>query len=137
MSRHERSGGFTLIELLVVITVIGILVGFGAVRTDSVKARAFVATMRADLSSIVVAQEVYYDGAWSYTPTVGDLAYTPSAGVQVTLRSDSTGWTAQTTHPQASGRECAIYVGNIAPLSPASKPGIIECKTTVKAPGCS
>lgn len=137
MADETSTRGFTLIELMIVVTVIGVLVGFAIVPTGSVKSKAFVTTMRADLKSISIAQELFYDDARTYTANMSDLSYTGSAGVQITLQSNGNGWTAQATHPQARNRECAIYVGPITPLAPASKHGLIECKTTIKAPGCN
>ncbi|MFQ5530326.1 MAG: type IV pilin protein, partial [Gemmatimonadota bacterium] len=53
--------GFTLIELLVVLTIIGVLAAAGTVGMSRSRAQGHVATMRADLRSIAVAQEVYFE----------------------------------------------------------------------------
>ena len=58
---QDRSSrvGFTLIELLIVVVIIGILAAIAIPKFASTKEKAYVATMKSDLRSLVMAQEVF------------------------------------------------------------------------------
>jgi prepilin-type N-terminal cleavage/methylation domain-containing protein len=62
----QHSRGFTLIELLVVIAIIGMLSSVVLASLNSARAKARDSRRAADLQSIRVALELYYDANGSY-----------------------------------------------------------------------
>ena len=128
---NER--GFTLIELIVVIVIIGILGAAGTIGIGRTRTQAYLAVMKADLRSISIAQEAYFqvqsaDGnVDSYANTMADLDVVMSDGITVELRGDVDGWAARTTHPGASSRRCALYRGSATPYAPATSEGLLTC----------
>lgn len=63
--------GFTLIELLVVIAIIGLLSAVILATLGSARAKARDARRYADLESVALALELYYDARGSYPSTGG------------------------------------------------------------------
>jgi type IV pilus assembly protein PilA len=124
-----NSKGFTLIELLIVVVIIGLLVAIAVPKFANGKERAIVTSMRGDLHNLLAAQEGYFSNANTYYsgPLPGALPYNTSPGVSVTLSGvTAAGWGATATH-FATGRVCAIFVGNSAPPAPATVEGQIAC----------
>ena len=125
--------GFTIIELIVVIVIIGILSSAGMIGIRRTRAQAFTAVMKADLHSISIAQEGYFQvqsaggKVDAYAPTMADLGIVLSDGTTVELRGDATGWAARTKHPGAIGRRCALFQGSAAPYAPATNVGQLTC----------
>jgi prepilin-type N-terminal cleavage/methylation domain-containing protein len=125
--------GFTLIELIVVIVIIGILGAAGSVGIGRTRAQAYLAVMKADLRSISIAQEAYFqvqsaDGKVdSYADAIGDLDVVTSDGVTVELTGDVDGWAARTMHPGAPGRRCSLFRGSATPYAPATSEGLLTC----------
>jgi len=136
MKTLTKQHGFTLLEIMTVIVVIGILSAMSVVRAGTARSRAYRASMQEDLRTMAVAQESYYSEHQTYASSLSDLDMQLSSGVTAKIKATSVGWTAQTKHPLAEGRKCALYVGDISPFSPASKAGVLECAGTVAAPGC-
>lgn len=133
---RRRARGFTLIEVLTVLAVVGILTSIAVVRTGSARGRAYRSAMQEDLRAIAIAQENYYAENRTYTSNIAQLTVDLSNGVTATINASAVGWTAQTTHPLAEGRMCALFVGSIAPLSPAVDPGVLACSGQFTSPGC-
>ena len=135
--------GFTLIELLIVVVIIGILAAIAIPKFASTKEKAYIASMKSDLRNLATAQESYlssqnppsYATGGPYTtvapmldPVTNAVLYTPSSGVTVTLGPVvAGGWSASSTHLQAPGRTCAIFIGAAAPLAPATVEGEPAC----------
>ena len=67
--------GFTLVELLVVIAIIGVLSSVVLVSLNSARVKARDAKRVADLASLRVAMEGYYDGNYGSDGTGADTGY--------------------------------------------------------------
>jgi hypothetical protein len=75
---------------------------------------AYVASMKADLRNLLVAQEAHFADNVTYG-SLSDLAnyYSTSAGVSVTVVADGgRGWSAEARH-SSSSRRCVIAVGSL------------------------
>jgi len=125
--------GFSIIELIVVVVIIGILSAAGTVGITRARSQGFLAVMKADLRSISIAQEAYYqvqsaDGKIdSYAPTRADLNINVSSGITVEMHGDPDGWSARTQHAGAPGRRCAMFRGSASPYAPATSEGLLTC----------
>lgn len=89
MKITERKG-FTLIELLVVISIIGILMGIGAVSYSAIQKKARDSRRWADLKDIQNAQEQYYAANNAYVDLgrQGATCAGSIAGIMDTLPTD-------------------------------------------------
>lgn len=129
MSANRR--GFTLIELLIVVVIIGILAAVAIPKFANTKEKAFKANMKSDLRNIATAQEAYmYDNSTYYGGSVPSaaLAFDPSNGVSITITEVSPGgWSATSSHTGLPGTTCALYIGNVSPVAPATSEGEINC----------
>jgi len=59
LSKRDKRG-FTLIELMIVIAIIGILAAIAIPQFSAYRERAFIASMKADVNAIRIAEEAYY-----------------------------------------------------------------------------
>ena len=118
----RNTKGFTLIELLIVVVIIGILAAIAIPKFANTKEKAYIAAMKSDLRNLVTAQESYFADNVTYAAATGNLSYNSSAGVTVSMASQSgTGWSATSTH-NGTTKTCGIYVGSAtAPVSGASE----------------
>jgi prepilin-type N-terminal cleavage/methylation domain-containing protein len=112
-----RRQGFTLIELLVVILIIGILAGIAIVKTRAAKDKAILATIKADLHSLVVAQEAYFSDNKSYgslTQIRTAKEFQLSPGNTMAITTSASGFTATGTNStiKSSIKKCTIRVGS-------------------------
>jgi prepilin-type N-terminal cleavage/methylation domain-containing protein len=126
-TRIAGKDGFTLIELMIVIVIIGILAAMAMATWQNRKTEAIVAGMKSDLRNLAVAQEAYLVDNATYASDPDDLEFRSSPDVALTLQADQDGWAARATHPTTS-KECGLFVGGIAPLSPARGEGIVWCE---------
>ena len=134
--------GFTLIELLIVVVIIGILAAIAIPKFASTKEKAYLASMKSDLRNLATAQEAYaadnnqnyFSGAATNpaglpTGCAGTACLiVPSSGVTLTVTGTAaTGWSATATHTGAVGKTCAIYIGGVGAVAPATVEGEPKC----------
>ena len=124
-----RRPGFTLVELLIVVVIIGILASIAIPKFGTTKGKAYMAAMRSDLHNLTVAEEAYLYDNRIYTNDAAQLRFSTSPGVQLLELHEygAAGWSAKVTHPQAFPKTCAVFVGPVAPLAPATMDGVIAC----------
>ena len=127
MRRSRR--GFTLIELLVVVVVIGVLAAIAIPKFQSTKGKANAASLKSDLRNLATAQEAYFYENLTYTSSVASLNIKLTSGVTITWGTVGTaGWSAKVTHPLAYPIECAIFMGAVPPMAPATVEGQLLCQ---------
>ena len=127
MRRTRR--GFTLIELLVVVVIIGILAAIAIPKFQSTKGKANAATLKSDLRNLATAQEAYFYTNLTYTSSLPSLNVALSTGVTITWGTvTASGWSAKITHPLAYPIECAMFMGTVPPLPPATVEGQLLCQ---------
>lgn len=126
--RTRPVAGFTLIELLIVVLIIGILAAIAIPKFQNSKGKAYASTLKADLRNLATAQEAYYYENSEYSPTTGNLQLSVSPGVTISIATATpAGWAATATHSAANPLTCAIFIGAVAALSPATTEGVVGC----------
>lgn len=127
MRRTRR--GFTLIELLVVVVIIGVLAAVAIPKFTSTKGKANAASLKSDLRNLATAQEAYFYENLTYTTSTTDLNIQLSSGVTITWGTVTAGgWSAKVTHPLAYPIECAMFIGSVPALAPATVEGQLLCQ---------
>jgi len=127
MSRTRR--GFTLIELLIVVVIIGLLAAIAIPKFQNTKGKTYTATLRSDLRNLATAQEAYFYTNNLYTSSLPAMNITLTSGVAITWGTTSAaGWAAKVTHPLAYPIECAMFIGGVPALAPATTEGLMVCQ---------
>lgn len=125
---NERTRGFTLIELLIVVVIIGILASIAIPKFASVRDRAYLSAVRADLRNLANLQDVYYNEHYTYSTNAADLGFEGTEGVVVTIGDGGTsGWSATAAHDGLAGESCGIYHGDAAQVAPATIVSTVQC----------
>jgi len=127
-TRVRREAGFTLIEVLAVMLIIGVLAAIAIPNFNSAREQAYISTMKGDLHSLRLAQELYNVGPeGEYASNTADLSefFTPSENVTVTISGGGDTWSATATHPGTSVECTYDFPGNLIecaePGPPAKK----------------
>jgi type II secretion system protein G len=121
--------GFTLIELLIVVVVIGILAAIAIPKFQNTKGKANAASLKSDLRNLATAQEAYFYENGSYTTNTASLNITLTSGVSITWgTANASGWAARVTHPLAYPIQCAMFIGGVPPIAPATVEGLLVCQ---------
>jgi prepilin-type N-terminal cleavage/methylation domain-containing protein len=127
-SSGRQRRGFTLIELMMVVVIIGILALIVLPKFEDTKGKSYIASMKTDLRNLATAEESYFYDTASYTTDISALKFQTSPLVSVTLQSgDVGGWSAQVSHPRTPVT-CALFVGNVTPVAPATQEGALACQ---------
>lgn len=128
MSRRTDRG-FSILEMLAVLVILGVLAVMALSSYTGARDKGYLTTLKTDLKNLAIHQEIYYydEGNFNYSDDLGDLKLYLSPGVSITIpEATNTGWSGRATHV-ASDWSCALYIGDAAQLSPATKSGVIEC----------
>ena len=107
---NSSSRGFTLLELLIVMGILSALIAVALPKYSSYRAHAFDSRAELDLRSVAMAEEAYFlekeeylscaNSTCTQLPGIQKL----SAGVELSITADKTGFTGKSTHPRGSGK---------------------------------
>jgi type IV pilus assembly protein PilA len=126
---RKRRSGFTLIELLIVVVIIGVLAAIAIPKFQNTKGKANLAAIKSDLRNMATAQEAYFYQTGTYTSSLAALNINASPGVTFTFGTvNAGGWGASATHPQAYPIQCALFMGGVPAVAPASIEGVVNCQ---------
>lgn len=67
--------------------------------------------LKSDLRNLVTAQEAYYASHSAYADVLGNLAFRPSTGTEVSLvATQNNAWAAVASDPSWPGKSCVIFI---------------------------
>ena len=129
LTTRQKTRGFTLIELLIVVVIIGILAAIAIPKFQNTKGKANAAALKSDLRNLVTAEESYFYDNNVYTTTISNMNFRTSPGVVLTVASaTASGFGAVATHPASYPLTCAILLGGVPAVEPATADGVIGCQ---------
>ena len=127
--RARRRPGVAAVELVMATVIVGILAAASVPAFANPAARANSARVRADLARYARAQDAYFGVHGRYATTLEQLGVRASAGVLLTpVEGTADGWSVRAVHPSAEPGTCALHHGRVAPVAPATAPGVIACR---------
>ena len=142
---NKNNKGFTLIELLVVIDIIGILSSVVLASLNTARGKGNDAKIKAQLSGLRAAAEIYYDTAGNYgaassdlcsaaffaDATSGMLTYTTASNYPgtptITCRTIGTGYAVSIPLTTAGQHWCVDSSGNSKLTAAAQSAGDVTC----------
>ena len=123
-----KQSGFTLIELLIVVVIIGIIAAIAIPKFATTKGKANYAAMRSDLHNLTTAQEAFFYDRSHYSADLDSLQFKGSKGDAIVIvEASATGWAATATHQESYPKFCALFIGDAAPIAPATAAGVVAC----------
>lgn len=124
-----RRQGFTLIELLIVVVIIGVLASIAIPKFQNTKGKANLAALKSDLRNLATAEEAYFYSTGVYTSNLTALNVIPTSGVTISFgAANAAGWAASATHPLSFPIRCALFMGGVSPVAPATIEGQMVCQ---------
>jgi prepilin-type N-terminal cleavage/methylation domain-containing protein len=130
MRPNPDRAGFSLIELLVTMTLVSLLAVIAWLRVEGVNEEAYRSSVKSDLRSVALAQELYYQRHMEYGDIDQLTAYLPTEGVTVTMtHASGTGFAATAAHAALDGVTCGYFVGTVpsGAAAPAEDPRLTVC----------
>lgn len=125
----NQKKAFTLIELLIVVVIVGILAAIAVPKFENTKGKARASALKSDLHNLATAEEAYLFETGQYTNDKTTLHYNGSPGVTIDIvAATASGWSARATHPSSFPFTCALYMGSVPALSPATVEGLVGCQ---------
>ncbi len=129
-ARQEPVPGFTLIEIMVVIVIIGVLAGIAILHLSPLKDKGYTTTLIEDLRNLETAEEAYFIEYATYTPSLPQANYMPSANDTYSITTaTATGWSAiATTSQQMVSAPSSCHIANESAATTSSEyPGTVYC----------
>jgi hypothetical protein len=81
------------------------------------------------LRNLATSEEAYFYANNTYSSNVSALNTSLTSGVTITFGTvNAGGWAAKVTHPLAFPIECAMFMGGVPALAPATVEGIMVCQ---------
>ncbi|HEX9565373.1 MAG TPA: prepilin-type N-terminal cleavage/methylation domain-containing protein [Gemmatimonadaceae bacterium] len=126
--------GFTLVELFVALVFFGSLTAIAVPRYRLYKERAYVATMKADLGHLRIAEEAHWAERQLYSTDTASLDFRGSSEVRIDITSEDLigGYTAVATHRLVSDVRCMTATG---PEAGTQESGTIICRPSASGSG--
>jgi prepilin-type N-terminal cleavage/methylation domain-containing protein len=120
--------GFTLIELFMVVTIVGLLVVIVVPKFWNTRELTYGTLLKSDLRNLANQQESHFQKFGVYSADLATLGMIATTGTVLSIiEASAAGWSATATNPSAGPIVCAAFGGNVLPVAPATREGVVEC----------